>query len=126
MTANLWVVGDSFVLPNMTTMKWIDEQKAWPYILGKNLQTKHVSVIGQYGCSNNYLCHTVACTNNLKIDLLGKTESFLTFSTSALVDNSEDAKEEIVSTISKALWPTSSMHLRTLKTSDIAPVEVSL
>ena len=59
MTANLWVVGDSFVLPNMTTMKWIDEQKAWPYILGKNLQTKHVSVIGQYGCSNNYLCHEI-------------------------------------------------------------------
>ena len=57
MKPNLWVVGDSFVMPNMKTTQWIDKTKAWPYLLGKSLNVDATSVIGQYGCANTYICY---------------------------------------------------------------------
>ena len=56
MKPNLWIFGDSFVLPNMKTKQWIDQTKAWPNLLGQSLDVDTISLRGQYGCTNNYMC----------------------------------------------------------------------
>lgn len=59
MKPNLWIVGDSYVMPNMKTKQWIDHTKGWPYLLGKSLDVDTTSVIGQYGCANTYICYEI-------------------------------------------------------------------
>ena len=66
MKPNLWIVGDSFVMPNMKTTQWIDKTKAWPYLLGKSLNVDTTSVIGQYGCANTYICYETVSYTHLR------------------------------------------------------------